>query len=145
MILVAGRSHPRSPQESREAIDLALHQFKLLHANTTLQEPDSSTYEFFLLTCFRLLPHGATRSKLVTKALELGRHRGLISGQACREAYKSDPSLVLAMFDTTRESKATDFVVIPLDWCKSIPYKKRARKVKLGAPTTPTGFSRSRN
>ena len=108
--------------------------------NSNALQPDNATYEFFLLACVRLLPEGETRSKLVARALELAKGRGLVTGQACREAYKANPDLVLQMFEVVSDTEHADFhqqpqIIIPADWCRTIHHKKGADcKVKLGPP-----------
>jgi hypothetical protein len=131
VILAAARYLPTSLLDYKVIFEEAVKPFKLLHTNETSAIPTSATYEYFLKACFKLLPAGETRSKLVGKALELCRQRGLVTGQVCREAYKSDPKLVLARFDTTRKGEMEEIVVIPENWCNHVPYRRRIREVKL--------------
>jgi hypothetical protein len=135
VILTAARYLTTSSTDYKEIFEEAVKPFKLLHSNETSASPNSATYEFFLKACFKLLPQGETRSKLVGKALELCRQRGLVTAQVCREAYKSDPKLVLDRFDTTRKGEMEEIAVIPESWCNHVPYRKRNREVKLTSDT----------
>jgi hypothetical protein len=131
VILTAARATPDSALDMKELFGVALEKFKSLHEDETLASPNSATYEFFLKACHRLLPEGVTRSKLVDRALDLCRQRALVTGQACREAFKCDPILLFKKLDTSIEDEAVGRVFIPTSWCNQVPNKWRVREVKL--------------
>jgi hypothetical protein len=131
VILTAARATPDSALDMKELFSVALKKFKSLHEDGTASSPNSATYEFFLKACHRLLPEGVTRSKLVDRALDLCRQRALVTGQACREAFKCDPSLLFNKLNTSIEDEAAELVVIPASWCSQVPHRWRVREVRL--------------
>ena len=131
MILAAARYSPASTQEMKETFEVALHYFKLLHTHAGSAKPNSATYEFFLEACYRILPEGETRKKLARKAFELCIQRGLVTARVCREAFKSDPNLVLKGLNTTLKSEMEGMTVIPESWCNRVPKKRRSTRVEL--------------
>jgi hypothetical protein len=129
LILAAANSFSEEPCRNRESFEVALENFKALHAGTDIR-PDILTYEFFLRTCNRLLPSGNTRSKLVEKAFALCSKRGLVTSAICREAAKSDFHMMLNKLET-RASKVEGMAFIPYAWCEKVPYRKRSQTVSL--------------
>jgi hypothetical protein len=111
VILAAARATPDSALDMKELFGVALEKFKSLHADG--------------------IPEGETRSKLVDRALILCRQRGLVTSQACREAFKCDPTLLFMKLKTSREDEVAGRVVIPANWCNQVPNRWRVREVKL--------------
>jgi hypothetical protein len=131
VILTAARASPDSALDMKELFGVALEKFKSLHEDGTPSSPNSATYEFFLKACHRLLPEGETRSKLVDRTLDLCRQRNLVTGQACREAFKCDPLLLFKKLNTSIEDEALGRIQIPASWCSQVPNRWRVREVNF--------------
>jgi hypothetical protein len=130
--LAAARTFDDSALTIRENFDVAVQQFKVLHSDETSANPNSSTYEYFLQACSRLLPEGDTRDKLVEKAFELCRQRSLITPQVCKRVFQACPRF--PALDELKPSRVdNDLVWIPESWCAKVP-KPKIRKVKLESP-----------
>jgi hypothetical protein len=130
ILATANSFSTEEPYRNKESFDVALENFKALHTGTDIR-PDILTYEFFLRTCYRLLPEGGTRSKLVEKAIDLCSKRGLVTSTICREAAKSDYSMMMNKLETRANRKEEGMAFIPDAWCYKVPYRKRSQTVSL--------------
>ena len=132
LILAAANSHSSDSEIATANFEFALDHFKSMHESTGGPSPDSLTYEFFLRTCWRLLPEGETRCKLAGRALSLCAKAGLVTAGICNEAAKSDLTGVLEQLDTTEETRRDLIGCIPDDWCRNVPKRRRKKEVNLG-------------
>jgi hypothetical protein len=141
LILVASRSSASAPTDD---FKVALSTFKALHSEPELPDVNSSTYEYFLRACERLLPLGDLQTKLIEQAFTLCRRKGLVSPQIIKQSHCFVPTILDELVKTNAPSfttmgdknaegrhQAQPSDLIPESWCAAIPEKYRQRRVQL--------------
>jgi len=141
----------------REIFEIALDHFKALHTDDSLPKPNSSTYEFFIRACSRLLPPGNVQAKLASQAFRLCRDKGLVTPPTVKFIHciapdlldgleTAHPSSFTTMGDKqagrdVRSSRHRNMEIIPDAWCFAVPETRRKKQVELGKCSTNSYFN----
>jgi pentatricopeptide repeat protein len=132
VILAAARSPLAIQDERMEHFNVAVEYFRVLHEPKSLIKPNSFTYSYFLKACRMLLPEGAARERLVSKAFLLARQNGLVMRDVLVEAYLVDPDFINNEFEEAGVPFEKDIVpFIPEKWCFNVPRRKRYNNIDL--------------
>jgi hypothetical protein len=79
-----------------------------------------------------LLPEGAARERLVSKAFLLAQQNGLVMRDVLVEAYLVDPDFINKEFEEAGVPFEKDIVpFIPEKWCFNVPRRKRYNNIDL--------------
>jgi len=138
LILAAARSKPSTDMRG---FKIAVAAFKALHQNNDQQNPNSTTYEYFLRACARLIPDGESQAMWTQRAFTECRQRGMVTPRIVRRVCDVLPEVVDELeknprFQTMGDREMSDgsrsSYDIPASWCHALPRKDRSRKVEIG-------------